>query len=161
MTSKFSSFDGTTFQSEANSRFPHVSISLGNYRNSPFATGGHPNFVQTEILDYATSTWVQVDDYPFSNTDRYLFHKIVERITYFHESVIISYFGVTELPGAFLVRFSLVFDLSSISPRVLKILNLSNRKILGAPGASCGRFSITYSRLRFLFPFGGQMGFSK
>ena len=43
----------------------------------------------------------------------------------------------------------------------LKIFKLSNPKILGAPGASCGRFSITYSHLRFLFPFGGQMGFSK
>ena len=32
---------------------------------------------------------------------------------------------------------------------------------LGAPGASCDRFSITYSRLRFLFPLGGQIGFSK
>ena len=32
---------------------------------------------------------------------------------------------------------------------------------LGAPGASCGRFSITYSRLRFLFPLGGQIDFSK
>ena len=43
----------------------------------------------------------------------------------------------------------------------VKIFKISNPKILGAPGASCGRFSITYSRLRFLFPFGGQMGFSK
>ena len=32
---------------------------------------------------------------------------------------------------------------------------------MGAPGASCGRFSMTYSWLRFLFPFGGQLGFSK
>ena len=44
---------------------------------------------------------------------------------------------------------------------LIKIFKLSNPKILGAPGASCGRFSITYSRSRFLFPFGGQMGFSK
>ena len=28
--------------------------------------------LETEILDYSTSTWVQVDDYPFSDNDRYV-----------------------------------------------------------------------------------------
>ena len=73
--SEISSFDGTNFQSEASSIFPHYHVqALGNYRDSPFVTGGIPQNggLETEVLDYATSTWVQGDDYPFSNTDRYV-----------------------------------------------------------------------------------------
>ena len=28
--------------------------------------------LETEILDYASGTWVQVEDYPFSENDRYV-----------------------------------------------------------------------------------------
>ena len=76
----------------------------------------------------------------------YLLSSLILQTSHFHHS-----------PGELDV-IALVEDLAYT---YLKILKLSNPKILGAPGASCGRFSIPYSRLRFLFPFGGQMGFSK
>ena len=71
--SEISSFDGTNFQTEASSLFPHqhVGPALGNYRDSPFITGGTES-LKTEILDYATSTWVQKEDYPFSHTNEYV-----------------------------------------------------------------------------------------
>ena len=66
----FSSYDGTRFQTEASSNFPHHHTgSLGNYKDSPFITGNHPGGIETEILDYGADTWVQVDDYPFSNAN--------------------------------------------------------------------------------------------
>ena len=75
---EISSFDGTNFQSEASSIFPHFAVkALGNYRDSPFVTGGRPVGLQTEILDHATSTWVQTADYPFSNTDQYVVNTII------------------------------------------------------------------------------------
>ena len=82
---EISSFDGTNFQSEPSSIFPHCAVkALGNYRDSPFVTGGRPGHwsrtpvgLQTEILDYATSTWVQTADYPFSNTDQYVVNTII------------------------------------------------------------------------------------
>ena len=66
------SFDGTTFQSEASSIFPHKICPLGNYKDSPFVTGHHPGGIQTEILDYEAGSWIQVDDYPFSNANEYV-----------------------------------------------------------------------------------------
>ena len=54
-------------------------MSLGSYRDSPFVTGGYAGWgntaidgLETEILDYASGTWVQADDYPFSDTGRYV-----------------------------------------------------------------------------------------
>ena len=53
-------------------------MSLGSYRDSPFVTGGYAGFagavdgLETEILDYASGTWVQAEDYPFSRNDRYV-----------------------------------------------------------------------------------------
>ena len=43
----------------------------------------------------------------------------------------------------------------------IKDPNSKNVHIFVTPYPSCGRFSIAYSRLRFLFPLGGQMGFFK
>ena len=53
-------------------------MSLGSYRDSPFVTGsfGHGSVAQdgreTEILDYASGTWVQAEDYPFAEYGRYV-----------------------------------------------------------------------------------------
>ena len=73
------SFDGNNFQSEASSIFPHHHVqALGNYRDSPFVTG-HTLIefgLKTEILNYATSTWVQADDYPYSNAGMYVLFSI-------------------------------------------------------------------------------------
>lgn len=62
------SFDGATFKAEESSLFEHHHVgSIGNYRDSVFVTGGHEG-LQTEILNYGTSTWVQSADFPFSNS---------------------------------------------------------------------------------------------
>ena len=75
---EISSFDGTNFQSEPSSIFPHNLVkALGNYKDSPFVTGSYPDSLKTEILDYGTSTWVQTADYPFSNTDVYVLNTII------------------------------------------------------------------------------------
>ena len=59
-------------------------MSLGSYRDSPFVTGSFGrgtawdspvDGVETEILDYASGTWVQAEDYPFSASDRYVLFK--------------------------------------------------------------------------------------
>ena len=55
-------------------------MALGSYKNSPFVTGGYPNGLETEILEYERSAWVQGDNYPFSNHDRFVFIRIVELI---------------------------------------------------------------------------------
>ena len=75
----FSSWDGESFKTEASTIFTHyLAYSLGSYRDSPFAVGGYAGFagavdgLETEILDYASGTWVQADDYPFSDTGRYV-----------------------------------------------------------------------------------------
>ena len=49
-------------------------MALGSYRNSPFVTGQNSatNGLKTEILNYSLGEWVQVDDYPFSNGNRYV-----------------------------------------------------------------------------------------
>ena len=47
--------------------------SLGSYRGSPFAAGGWPGGLETEILNYGTNTWVQGENYPFSNNGQYVF----------------------------------------------------------------------------------------
>ena len=53
-------------------------MALGSYRDSPFVTGSFAtgtvavNGLETEILDYASGTWVQAEDYPFSRNDRYV-----------------------------------------------------------------------------------------
>ena len=74
---EISSFDGTNFQSETSSLFPHrYVLALGNYRDSPFAVGNYPTGLETEVLDYATRTWVQGDDYPFSNNNQYVLYTI-------------------------------------------------------------------------------------
>ena len=54
---------------------PHAYIlALGSYRNSPFVTGqaSKTNGLKTEIFDMEANEWVQLDDYPFSNGDRYV-----------------------------------------------------------------------------------------
>ena len=65
----FFSFDGTSTHREALTEFGHHRTALGNYRNSPFVTGGgigsHAG-LKTEILDRESGTWVQADDYPFA-----------------------------------------------------------------------------------------------
>ena len=69
-------FDGVNFTREESSIYPHNEVrSLGNYRNSPFVTGQSNaiNGLKTEILNYETNTWVEVDDYPFSNGDRFVY----------------------------------------------------------------------------------------
>ena len=72
----FISFDGINTKPEASSNFKHNRTALGKYRNSPFVTGhvypttGPP--LKTEILDYQTSTWVEVEDYPFSWGGKYV-----------------------------------------------------------------------------------------
>ena len=69
----FFSFDGTNFITEASSQYPHWDVwALGNYRNSPFVTGGDDGYgdgygLKTEILDYEAGQWNQAKDYPFSN----------------------------------------------------------------------------------------------
>ena len=78
----FSSWDGETFKNEPLTTFTHyLAMSLGNYRDSPFVTGSFAtgtawnspvNGLETEILDYASGTWVQAEDYPFSENDRYV-----------------------------------------------------------------------------------------
>ena len=59
-------------------------MSLGSYRGSPFVTGSFAtgtawnspvDGVETEILDYASGTWVRGADYPFSPTGRYVLFK--------------------------------------------------------------------------------------
>ena len=65
-------------------------MSLGSYRDSPFVTGSFAtgrlawqrgsggvavNGLETEILDYSSGTWVQAEDYPFSESDRYVLVK--------------------------------------------------------------------------------------
>ena len=69
---KYCRFDGNTIQSEASSNFPHARVgALGSYQNSPFVTGhSYESGVKTEILDFETNTWVEADDFPFTN-DRY------------------------------------------------------------------------------------------
>ena len=78
----FSSWDGETFKNEPLTAFTHyLAMALGSYRDSPFVTGSFAtgpgldspvDGVETEILDYASGTWVQADDYPFSETGRYV-----------------------------------------------------------------------------------------
>ena len=50
-------------------------MSLGSYRNSPFVTGGYSSTygLKTEILDYEAGQWNIAADYPFSNSDRYVY----------------------------------------------------------------------------------------
>ena len=72
----FFSFDGTNFNSEVSSQFPHRDVlALGSYRNSPFVTG-HSSGLNTEILDYEAGQWKQAADYPFSNGDRYVTYRM-------------------------------------------------------------------------------------
>ena len=53
-------------------------MSLGSYRDSPFVTGSFAtgtaavDGLETEILDYASGTWVQGEDYPFAEYGRYV-----------------------------------------------------------------------------------------
>ena len=74
----FSSWNGETFQTEPSTTFTHrLTNSLGSYRDSPFITGSFgeglvPSGLETEILDYASGTWDQAEDYPFSENDRYV-----------------------------------------------------------------------------------------
>ena len=83
----FLRFDGSAFQTEASSNFPHYLVgTLGSYRDSPFITGGYHNHfesipnmrqfstsgLKTEVLNYGTSTWVEADDYPYSTGDKYV-----------------------------------------------------------------------------------------
>lgn len=69
------SFDGESTKREVSTEFKHPDGQLGNYKGSPFVTGGSPNprgnGLITEILDIEAGTWVQADDYPFSG-DRYV-----------------------------------------------------------------------------------------
>ena len=66
----FSRFNGASFKFEPSSKFAHDWVSLGSFHNFPFVTGGYhsTNGLKTEILEYGT--WIQVEDYPFSNGDR-------------------------------------------------------------------------------------------
>ena len=77
----YASFDGTTVKREASTNHKHARVfALGNYRNSPFTTGHHwpdetTSGYATEILDYESGTWVQVEDYPrynYPNSRAYL-----------------------------------------------------------------------------------------
>ena len=67
------SFDGTSFEIEASSKFSHSNVlALGSYRDSPFVTGQYSSSdgLKTEILDYASGQWNEAADYPFSYGDR-------------------------------------------------------------------------------------------
>ena len=77
----YSSFDGTNTRIEASTEYRHLNCALGNYKNSPFVTGGHPgpefqqrhsSGLKTEILDYETGRWVTADDYPFALSNKYV-----------------------------------------------------------------------------------------
>ena len=84
----FSSFNGETFKTEASSKFPHNDVmALGSYRNSPFVTGYYSatNGLKTEILNYGLGEWVQADDYPFSNGNRYVSNDFMERNQNLHD----------------------------------------------------------------------------
>ena len=68
-------FNGTSFKNEPSSKYSHKRVyALGSYRNSPFVTGSYYSTnganLKTEILDYKAGKWIQVKDYPFSNSDR-------------------------------------------------------------------------------------------
>ena len=69
-------FDGVDFKPEAASHYGHQMVrALGNYKNSPFVTGSQyqrNGYLKTEILDYESRTWIEVDDYPFSSGDKYV-----------------------------------------------------------------------------------------
>ena len=56
-------------------------MALGSYRNSPFVTGqsSATNGLKTEILNYGLGEWVQADDYPVSNGNRYVSNDFMER----------------------------------------------------------------------------------
>ena len=73
----FFRFNGETFKTEASSKFPHYYVlALGSYLNSPFVTGDNNGFnnngLKTEILDLEAKEWVQLADYPFSNSNKYV-----------------------------------------------------------------------------------------
>ena len=66
-------FDGTTFNNEASSEYPHMFVlDLGSYKGSPFITGSMdpPYGIKTEILDYDAGQWKTAADYPFSDQNR-------------------------------------------------------------------------------------------
>ena len=97
----FSRFNGSTFQTEAKSNFPHSLVgTLGSYRDSPFITGGYTSSswpapfstsgLKTEVLNYDTSTWVQADDYPFSTGDDNMYVYITYCV-YIQKSMYIKY----------------------------------------------------------------------
>ena len=79
-------FNGETFKTEPRSMYNHQLVfALGSYRNSPFVTG-HCSGIdgkKTEILDYEARQWNQADDYPFSNSYRFIwtitFHYISKK----------------------------------------------------------------------------------
>ena len=59
---------------EPSSKYPHAYVALGSYRNSPFVTGSYSSTygLKTEILDHESAKWVQANDYPFADGDRYV-----------------------------------------------------------------------------------------
>ena len=76
------SFNGTTFKTEASSKFPHLNVmALGSYRNLPFVTGHNSptNGLKTEIFNYGSGEWELTHDYPFSNGNRYVSKDFMER----------------------------------------------------------------------------------
>ena len=65
----FFRFNGNSFKTEPSSKYSHENVgALGNYRGSPFVTGGNTGVKKrtvTEILNYKSQEWNQADDYPF------------------------------------------------------------------------------------------------
>ena len=60
---------------------------MGSYRNSPFVTGHYSsiNGLKTEILDYDAGQWNDAQDYPFSNTNRFIFTIIFYHLSCKHQ----------------------------------------------------------------------------
>ena len=65
-------FDGTSFELEPESNYPHAGVNaLGVYRNQPFVTGSDdPPNTKTEILDNESNQWMEGTDFPFSSGNR-------------------------------------------------------------------------------------------
>ena len=71
----FFSFDGTNFTTEPSSQYSYQYVyALGNYRDSPFVTGGSYDLT-TEILDYEARTWNFESNYPYSWANAYRYVK--------------------------------------------------------------------------------------
>ena len=64
------SFDGTEFQTQAETNYPHKrSLGFTTYNDQPFAIGSYynPYNLKTEVYE-KFRTWTTLPDYPFTYT---------------------------------------------------------------------------------------------